>query len=356
MTGRKKHIIKDLSLSEISGVTIPAQSPALVAIMKSDGAAELVKYLSTDEGAQTFSAFLADEARMKQRDKVYQEIWPKIDALRNSIVSIRLDDSLSEDEKRAKIADSVAEFETSCQHPTLDVTTDLMKQFREQEQMDDLAKKAEGLEARVAELTKALAEAEVLAKMSDEEKAFAASLDADEKEKFKAASADERKKLMAKAASADEVFKSVTGAEIRKSVVGEDVFNVLKSQHEAMTEALAKMAEANEKAQVAELTKRAEDEFAHLPGETVAKVAVLKGMASMDDATRDALTAMLKAGNEALSGAFKEIGKSGGKPADLSKASKRDELIKQYKAANPGKSDAQAFVAVIEQNPELYEG
>lgn len=221
---------------------------------------------------------------------------------------------------------------------------------------EDIAKKAEELEAQVAELTKKLADSELLSKLSDDEKEYLAGLEKEEADKFKAASAEERGKMMKKSAEADEVFKSADGHEIRKSAVGDSIFAILKSQDEALKATREEMVKAAERAQTVEFTKRAEEELSHLPGETVAKVAVLKAMHGMDEGARDALTAMLKAGEEAIAKGYTSFGVAGGKPSDITKAAKRDELVKAHMAANPNATKAQAEVAVLSAHPDLYEG
>lgn len=361
---KKRHIIKDLSLNEISGVTIPAQSHALVSIMKSGESVELVKYLSTEEGAKTFDAFMADEEKQKRKNKVHESLWPPIDALRNSIASIKLDESLSYEQKSNRITEAVSQFDAIVNTDTSQYLAKhasnsdaLLKMLTDYEESmsEDVTKKAEALEAQVAELTKSLAAAEILAKLTDDEKEYLAGLKDEEAEKFKKASADERKSLMNKAAESDEVFKSVDGVEIRKSAVG-PAFDILKAQDEALRVTRAELAKQAERAQTVELTKRADEELANLPGETVAKVAVLKMVAGADEATRETLTAMLKAGNEALAKGYQTFGVSGGKPQDITKAAKRDELVKAHMAANPNVTKAAAEVAVISAHPDLYEG
>lgn len=360
----KRNIIKDLSLSEISGVTVPAQAHALVSIMKGEHV-DLAKYLATDEGAKTFDAFMADEQVQRAKCDIQESLWPVLDALRNTVVSIKLDASLNDDEKSARISEAVAQFDVavkgaSSQHPQSNAinVTGLLKSLTNYEgsMSEDIAKKAAELEAQVAALTKSLADAEVLAKLSDDEKEYLAGLKDEDAEKFKKATADERAKQMKKSADTDEVYKTSEGREIRKSAVGEDVFAILKSQDETLKAAMAEVAKSAAHAQTVELTKRAEDEFKHLPGDTVAKVAVLKFAAGADEATRTAFETMLKAADSALAPAFAEIGKSGGKAQDITKAAKRDELVKAHMTANPNVTKAQAEVAIISAHPDLYEG
>lgn len=350
----KRHVVKNLTLNEISGVTIPAQSHALVAMMKGEDT-ELVKYLTAENGAVSFGAFMADQAARDRINAIDSKLWPITSALRDSLTSILADASLNDDEREEKIAESVAQFSAACQRIQVSAI-DLMKLLNHEDHMSDELKKVAELEASVAELTKKLAEAESLSKLSDDEKEHLASLKDEDAAKFKAADSETRKKLMKKSAEGDEVFKSADGHEIRKSVVGDGVFAILKSQADAIKATRDELVKTAERAQAVELTKRAEDELSNLPGETVAKVAVLKGVASLDEATQATLNAMLKAGNEALAKGFQTFGVGGGKPSDLTKAAKRDELIKAHMTANPTVTKAQAEVAIISAHPDLYEG
>lgn len=361
----KRNVVKNLTLSEISGVTVPAQSDAIVTIWKSDHPeiVEFAKYLSTADGAKSFTDFMAEATARERVDRIGCDLWPVTSALRDSLTSILADTTLSDSGKEEKIAESVAQFASTVnptsQHPETgdSVTNELMKLLEDNDNMsEELVKKAEGLEAQVAELTKKLADAETVAKMGDGEKEYLAGLEKEEADKFKAMSAEDRKKAMKKSADTDEVFKSADGHEIRKSAVGDDIFAILKSQDEALKATREEMVKAAERAQTVEFTKRADEELANLPGETVAKVAVLKGIHGMDEAAQATLTAMLKAGNEALAKGFQSFGVAGGKPQDITKAAKREGLVKAHMEANPNVTKAQAEVAVLSAHPDLYEG
>lgn len=363
MTQEKK-IVKTLNLREISGVTIPAQSGALVTIMKSEDAPaieNIAKYLSTDDGATSFNEFLSDGEECKRKWEAQEAVWPLLNALRDSVCSIVADPSFSGDARQGKIAESVAQFIVAMQSPEVSVNTDYIEKLfttviaKEHEHMSEELKKAnEALAAQVAELNKSLAEAVTLSKFSDAEKAYLAKADKEAADKFKAASEDERKKTIEKAASADELFKSVDGVEIRKSAVGPVMFDILKSQDARIAASQAELKKAREDVQTVELTKSAETDYANLPGTVVEKVAVLKRMDTFAEAERATLTAMLKAANAGLASAFIEKGTAGGE-VDIAKTAKVEQLAKAFQAANPGTSIEVAKVAVINANPDLYE-
>jgi hypothetical protein len=351
----------DLNLSELSLVTRGANQHANISIFKGEHV-EFAKYLSTDDGAKSFADFMADTNSRERVDRISCDLWPIVSALRESLTSIMADVTISEEQKQEKIETSVAQFATTIQHPSenASVTNELLKLFEQQESnhmSEELVKKAEGLEAQVAELVKKLAESDIVAKMSDDEKKYLASLNDDAKaDEFRAAASADRAKLMRKHNESDEVFKSAEGHEIRKSAVGEGVFSILKAQEDAIKATRAEMVKAAAHAQTVEFTKTAETDYANLPGETVAKVAVLKGMHQMDDVAKAALEQMLKAGNAALAKGFQSFGVQGGKPSDIAKSTKLAMEIKKRMDADVNLTKAQAEVNTLSAHPELYEG
>jgi hypothetical protein len=361
---KERKIIKTLHLKEISGVTVPAQSGALVTIMKSDDSPTIetiTKYLSTDDGAASFNDFMADDEECRRKWEAKEAVWPLLDALRDSVCSIVADESLSGDDRQGKIAESVAQFVVAMQSPDIDGNTDDIEKLfttviaKEHNDMSEELKKAlDASTAQVAELTKKLDEAETLAKFSDAEKAYLAKADKEAADKFKAASEDERKKTLEKAASEDDVFKSVDGIEIRKSAIGAPMFDILKAQDARLAKANEELAKAHEATRTVELTKVAETDYGNLPGTSVEKVAVLKAMGKMGEAERGTLTAMLKAAQTGLSGAFNERGTSA-IGVDIAKSAKIETLAKAYQEQHPGTSIEVAKTAVINANPDLYE-
>jgi hypothetical protein len=353
---KERKIVKTLNLREISGVTIPAQSPALVSIMKSEEI-PIVKYLSTTEGAQSFDAFLAEDQECKRKWEAQEQVWPLLSAFNSSVSSIVADESLSDEDRQTKIAETVSQFVAAMQSPETGVTPeDIEKLFntviaKEHETMSEELKKAL---AEIADLTKKLADAETVAKFSDAEKAYLAKADKTAADNFKAATDEERKKMIEKASTEDEVFKSVTGVEIHKSSVGSGVFELLKKQDEALVEQRAELAKARDEARTVELTKVADTDYGNLPGTASEKVAVLKKMDGMSEAERGTLTAMLKAANAGLAGAFQERGTSAG-VQDIAKSTKIEQLAKAYQTEHPGTTLEIAKVAVMTANPDLYE-
>jgi hypothetical protein len=360
MTEIKRKVIKSMTLREVSAVTVPAQTPALAALLKSaehPAAVEITKYLSTDDGAKSFSDFLADREECERKWEIQEDYWPVLDALRNSVLSIVTDASLDAEARNARVGESVSQFLASIQSLSSDDTgEDIAKVFNQvKEHGNTMSEELTKALAQVAELTKALAAAEVLAKMSDADKKHMESMKDDKaKDEFAKMSAIDRTAAIAKAAQEDEVFKSVHGnQEIRKSDVGASMFMILKAQDDEIRKSREEVTKAKEATRAVELAKKADEAFKHLPGETVAKVGILKAMDAMSEADRGALDAILKAADAALAGAYVERGTSTGQ-VDVAKSAKVEELAKAHAEAH-NVSMAQARVAVIAANPSLYE-
>lgn len=231
----------------------------------------------------------------------------------------------------------------------------------------DDAKKVADLEKSVADLTKSVTdltsklekaeadknEAQAIAKMSDAEREYLKGIKGDDRKEFLEMTAAKRRKLVKAAEDDDEVLK-VAGQEIRKSAVGESAFEVMKAQQAQLNEQAEAIKKAAEKSEMDALTKRAADEFGHLPGEAVVKAKVLKAVAGMDDETRKALDEMLKAGEEAIKGAFKTIGVRKGEV--VGSAEEKLEKMAKDKAEKDGITYAKAYQAVLDtpEGSNLY--
>lgn len=97
-------------------------------------------------------------------------------------------------------------------------------------------------------------------------------------------------------AKSDETLE-YEGTTIRKSVVGEDQFKIVK----ALTD----------KDEVNTFAKRADAEIPALPGTAIAKAKALRAVSKLAKEDREVVEAMLKGGNAALQAHMKAIGKDG---------------------------------------------
>lgn len=167
---------------------------------------------------------------------------------------------------------------------------------------------------------------------------------------------------VAKAAESDPiVYEGNDGTKVRKSD-GETVLALAKRAD--LAEKKAALAEAA--AQDAAIEKRA-GEFTHIPGDLDVRKAIVKAFNGIaDPAIRTKAFEVLKAGNDALGGAFEKRGKLSGPHAidgaGLSKAGAEDKLdtLAKARVAKSRESGKEldyydAYAQVSAENPQLLE-
>lgn len=332
-------IMRRFKLRELSGVDYPAQTPALVTIMKrnSEGAAlvetfgEITKYLDDPVRAQSFVQVVEDEAKRRAQWKMDEWVWPLIDALRTSITTTLADTSLSDGHKAEANARNIAGFaQAIANKPAAAEITKFLKAGmtgatptpKENHMAEDVNKTVTDLTAKVEALTKSVetltaenatlkAKAD-MAEMDDEEKECAKAMNDADRAAYVAKSKAERQAIAKAAKASDEVIKGADGTEIRKSVVGDGVFAFIKSQ-KAQTDALA--AEVTKQAEInkaAEFTKQAETIYGSMPGTTVEKAAVLAHLSSAPADVQKAAETIFKACDGMVRNGFENLGHSNG--------------------------------------------
>lgn len=152
---------------------------------------------------------------------------------------------------------------------------------------EQIQKDLDAANARVADL-------EVLAKMSDGEKAYMSKMSDEDKKKFMEMDAEGRKKAMGVAKAADESFTDTMGQTIVKSEVGDAAYGFMKSQNET----IAKMQEDTAQREALELVKSL---CPNLPGEAGAMAgAIRKCQASLSTDEFSVLEKALEAGDNAM--------------------------------------------------------
>ena len=164
--------------------------------------------------------------------------------------------------------------------------------------------------------------------------------------------------LQAKAEADPVVYKSKSsGLEFRKSDDSRMVD--MAKQMDADREETIRL---RKKAEDDDLTKRAENELAYLPGDLSVRKAILKQVDAIEDeATRDAAFAALKAQNAQLSGAFKTVGADGSlTPVQLDGSVRKaaeDELEQLAKSIQAKDSIGyyEAYEKASEQRPDLLD-
>jgi hypothetical protein len=197
-----------------------------------------------------------------------------------------------------------------------------------------------------------LKKAQALAELNDSEKSFYKSLDADKQEAFLSKSASDRAQEVEMHKSADPVVyvSEATGEKFHKSA-GDQMIAMAKR-----LDAAEKMAKANqEAAQMERFSKRASDEMPNIAGESSAKVQFYKHLDGASDEVKSFAAAMIKSHNELLAKSSTMTGTAAGN--DDSGADANQKLVKMAKAhAKEHDVDYDtAFIAVCEQNPDLYE-
>jgi hypothetical protein len=172
---------------------------------------------------------------------------------------------------------------------------------------------------------------------------------------FVAMTSAQRDEYMTEKSAGDEVI-TIDGEEMRKSVIGATQFNVLKRQSERVAALEKSSKDAIEKAETVELAKRADEEFAHLPGTTEDKVSVLRVIGKSDKKVQETFATMIKAGEKAIKGAFEKLGHRGGSPSvDKGEFEKRVAEVR----ARDGSSRMDAMEKARKEFPvefEAYQG
>ncbi len=184
-----------------------------------------------------------------------------------------------------------------------------------------------------ADLTKRLEKSEAVGTLTDTQRAFYNAIEGDEAQAtFLAKSADERNAEVEKTQGEDPVvYTSVEGEIFRKSDDSRLV-TMAKDRDEDRRELVSERAARRNDS----FTKRAETELANLPGDLTMKVSLLSVIEDLDEETRKGATALLKAANDAVTGAFKEAGHR-----DVSSSS--DEEAQLHKLALAGVKDGVSY-------------
>lgn len=368
--------ITNLSLKKLSNVTRPAHGPALAQIIKSD------------DDAAVKGAF-RDIMEAIEIDQDIDRLWDMHHILRDALFCIWHDTTLDENDRRAKMQETISEYLNAVATIThgmakAEADDELFKsdeflnavkhidpvtgQWKKQDKEQD--KMSKELQTKVDGLQKALDRAEAIVKMTAAERTFFDGIDnTDGQEAFIIADTTTRQALIDSAAAAEAAIKAadevviVGETEIKKSVVGDSVFVTIKAQQEQIKADAEKLAKAEAEKVRAELVKEAGEMFTNLAGSDDEKADILEVVRTMDDAKQARTIEMLKAASVAMKGITTEEGhtdtnveKNAGK-SDIEKAdAKLDTLAKAHQKDNPGLTKAQAYKAVLNtpEGQEIY--
>lgn len=230
-------------------------------------------------------------------------------------------------------------------------TMTIIKRDRAKEP-DMSADELKALQKSVEDLTVELAIAKGMAGMSDMEKEYMSGMDDDAKKGFMGMSPEDRKKKMDQMKKNDEVLE-VNGAQIYKSAVGDNLFEVLKEQQEEIKKQAAEVHKAREIAMLAGFVKKAQSDYSHVPGTPEQVGQLLRETADLSKSAQETFSAILKALENANAEAFTTKGAGGGK-LDETVVEKLDTLTKNH-AEKHNLDYATAYAQVIEKNADLYE-
>ena len=219
------------------------------------------------------------------------------------------------------------------------------KTNKEEDTMSDKPKD-QAKSPETAALEKRVEKAEAVATMTDAQKAHYGTLEGDAAEAFLKKAPEEREAELAEVSKEDPVvYKDLDGHEYRKSD-DERIVASAKRADKAVREGAAAKAAAKK----TEFEKRAGEEMAHFPGETEAKVAVLKALEEVPEEHREAAANMVKAADDALGGAFETRGVSTS-PTFTKAEDQLDALAKKIQKDSDGKlSYEQAYAKALESS------
>ena len=174
-----------------------------------------------------------------------------------------------------------------------------------------------------------------------------------DKKKMKKLASNEKKKQMKKMeqpASFESDGESLTfdGRRIAKADIGDDLFGVIKAQSERITKA------ENDRL-MAELRKRADDEYSHVAGSTEERASILKAIGGLSESDRKAFEKVLQANEKLAKMAFAGVGFSGrGNPDDIKKNG-ADFLTKVSEIKARDKLNAAgAMTKARQEHPDLF--
>lgn len=345
----KRNIMEEFELDEISGVDNPAQAGARVTIMKralpqdSEGktTAKRLRLLSDEDGHTHLIDDSEDGGMTSYEHSQGEDMGHSHPWVRNDDGSVSI--GMSDGHSHQVIQKSAGEAGSEGQPPKDNNMTNKNSAAGEQ------AVTQEELDATKRELSLAKA----YGALTDAEKAHAATLsEGDERNAFIGKSDTERAEIVSKATAADPVvYTCVDGTELRKSA-GDLVIRLAKQADEATRELAAeKAARSNDR-----LAKRASTELGNLPGDEVAKVALLRAVEGISDGdVRKAAREILTAANERGKPAFESLG-TAAKSADVATAeAKLDELANKRATENGvGFEKALAEVLATPEGRALY--
>ncbi len=377
---KKGNLLKDMSVQEVSLVGRGANQGAKVSLFKSEESIEELAKQSFNEALsemelsermnmllsnfydfsvamqRSFSAIIRNPGVAQKKTAIrgsLNEFMVAMSGLIDSTDIIKGDLELSPDEKTQLVDffEKNKEDITDYYNNQIEGGFDMNELEKLQKKFDDLQKKFDddmtASEVKVAKF-------EIMSKMNDVTKVYFDLLDEEGQVDF--LKKDEKKwaGIIEKSKVSNETF-TAHGRTICKSVVGEDVYEVLKAQQAEIDTNKQIAKDEKDARESAEFTKSAETLYKNLPGDPDVKGKVLKATEGLSKDVKEALTTMLKSGNEAMSKSrmFDEIGS--GEVGEDSAEGKLNKMAEVYADENKV-TFAKAYATVIKtkEGQKLY--
>lgn len=296
---QRRFVYKNIALKELSNVDNPMQEDAESVIIKRVGDAGAQDAAVTENIAkQSFLEALKARKLDEEVRNLLEPLWDYNSELRRSFHRI-IDDAEITD-KKAAMSETLGQYTEvvsamiSGVQNKIDVAA-VIKRFSKPETHEGGTTMTPEEIAKMKEDNERL---QLIAKLSAEHKTFYDGLSTDEaKEDFLTKSADDRATDITKAAAADEELVVGTSV-VKRSVVGNVAFEMIKSNNALLESEKAKTAALEKKAATEAFEKRATDEFPNLPGDAVLKGKILAEASKMPADVKAGLEAILKSANK----------------------------------------------------------
>lgn len=372
---KKKRILKEFKLNEISAVDRPAQAPALAVIMKrNDDPVEVTKHAdiltSIDKGHQhgvdvevydgQLYLYVGRALSEGEDENHNHEI---VFNIQTGVYEISTNAGHKHDIDTVAIQTILVSRFSKCagentitKEKALTLTAAVIggskTEHTEEINMPDINKTDHDKAlARIESLKKTLATAVAMGTMNDGQRAHYGPLDSGAQEVFLAKSLGERDAELAAIIKADEiVYTADDGTTFRKSADPAMVALVKRADNSDK-----ELAKARDETVELNLEKRASTELKHLPGELAHQKALLKAVDGIEDEEiRKGVTAILKAHNAGLAVVTQEFGHQTVTKVSDNASAELDSLAKAYVVKNPETAYLDAYELVGDANPELY--
>jgi hypothetical protein len=240
-----------------------------------------------------------------------------------------------ENEKVAELQGQVTDLEK-----TVDSLTKKLEKARAgggdtaemQAQLDAASESLDTATQAIEKLSQERDEALLLAKMTDAEKEHCKDMAPEDKLAFLNKKPEEKEKEVAKRAEGDESVV-IEGQTIKKSAVGEGTFLMMKAQAARIAKTEENLAKEKDARETAEFEKQADEKYAHVPGTTEERGAILKAVTAMDEPLRKSFEKVLEQSEKLAKAGFEKIGHGGGRePAGSGQGREISKTVRDFDA------------------------